>query len=389
VRNGFRVIDSDRHVLEPTDIWDRYLDKRFRHYDVRQARNFMMTSVGPPARTDRATFGASPRGAPRVAPTQKGFARTPFWRKTYKRSVARGFDSESYLYDMDRQGVDVAVCFTGMGLYATWSDDMDPALSEAICRGYNNWLYDYMSANPDRLKGVCLAPFQDLDRAEREITRAARDLGMVGLFWRPNPHMGRLLSHPDLDRIYARCEELSIAICIHEGAHSSFPWFGTGRTDSIFEHHMTCHPFEQMGAFLSMAASGVFDRFPRLRVGHMESGAGWAPYWAERLDALHSNPLLRDGYRGRLKPSEYWRSGRVHVSCEGDDPTNATIGRILGEDCLLWASDYPHLEAIFAFREALDHITTSTHEGMTREFVQKILWDNPARFYGIERRADT
>ena len=112
--------------------------------------------------------------------------------------MTHNFEPQAYLEDMDAEGVDIAVCFTGIGLYATWGDNLDPDLSAAMCRAYNNWLYDFMSHDPARLKGVCLLPLQDIELAAEELRRCATELGMVGIFWRPNPHMGRLMS----DRAY-------------------------------------------------------------------------------------------------------------------------------------------------------------------------------------------
>ena len=60
-------------------------------------------------------------------------------------------------------------------------------LAAAMSRAYNNWLFDYCSLDPKRLKGVCLLPFQDVDLAVQEVRRAVTELGMVGVFWRPNP----------------------------------------------------------------------------------------------------------------------------------------------------------------------------------------------------------
>src|SRR5215470_3017488 len=169
MRDGFKIIDCDRHVMEPADMWERYLDRPFRHYVgwLVQATD----TIG--ARINDAT-----------------------WRGAFSYAISCGFDSKSYLDDMDREGIDVAFLFSTAGLGFCWYDDLDPECSAALCRAYNNWLYDYCSIAPDRLFGMMLLPLQDVELAQKELCRAATELGLRGVFWRPNPHFGRLISDP-------------------------------------------------------------------------------------------------------------------------------------------------------------------------------------------------
>jgi predicted TIM-barrel fold metal-dependent hydrolase len=145
MRDGFRIIDCDRHVMEPADMWERYLDRPFRHYVgwLVQATD----TIG--ARINDAT-----------------------WRGAFSYAIARGFDSQAYLDDLDREGIDVVVLFSTAGLGFCWYDDLDPEFSAALCRAYNNWLYDYCSIAPDRLFGMMLLPLQDVELAEKELRRA-------------------------------------------------------------------------------------------------------------------------------------------------------------------------------------------------------------------------
>ena len=169
MRDGFRIIDCDRHVMEPANLWEKYLDAPFKHY--------IGWMVRP---TD----------------TVESRIEDSTWRGAFKYAISRGFDSKAYLDDLDREGIDVGVLFSTAGLNFCWHDDLPPELSAALCRAYNNWLYDYCAIAPDRMFGMCLLPLQDVALAKRELLRAATDLGMRGIFWRPNPHFGRLVSDP-------------------------------------------------------------------------------------------------------------------------------------------------------------------------------------------------
>ena len=291
MKAGFKTIDCDRHVVEPIDMWDNYLEKRFKHYNVQMGGRFTLaTRIGGVLQNDDSL------GSP-----GSGMATDPIWRRKFKHGMTHNFEPQAYLEDMDAEGVDIAVCFTGIGLYATWGDNLDPDLSAAMCRAYNNWLYDFMSHDPARLKGVCLLPLQDIELAAQELRRCATELGMVGIFWRPNPHMGRLMSDRAYDPIYAIAEEYGVNISVHEGIQNRLPWFPQGRVQTHFAHHAACHPMEQMAACLAMSSGGVFDRFPNLTVSFLESGAGWLPYWLERLDQQVVKPDAQRGLRRRAQ----------------------------------------------------------------------------------------
>jgi predicted TIM-barrel fold metal-dependent hydrolase len=129
-----------------------------------------------------------------------------------------------------------------------------------------------------------------------------------------------------------------------------------------------------MAAFIG---AGIMDRYPRLRMGILECGFGWLPFWARRMDE-------QAAYVGGVAPlqhapSEYLTSGRFFCTIErheGEDLFNFVTG-VLGDDVLMYASDYPHSEC--QFPDSVDNILRwSSLKPDTR---RKLLWDNAARFY--------
>lgn len=382
MRDGTKILDCDRHVMEPGDIWDNYLEPAYRHHNVKMPGWFSFgTTIDSVASSRVGTAGITPVDAGPPTP-HVGMDRIPMWRSKFKESLFRKFDEVAYINDMDREDVDMAVLFTSIGLYATYRDDIDPGLSAAMCRAYNNWLHDYCSHNPARMKGVCLLPFQDIELMLTELRRAATDLDMVGIFWRPNPVLGRRVSDRAYDPLFALCEELDMPMCSHEGQQELLPYFARERNSNQFTRHATSHPMEQMGSFLALASDGVFDRFPKFRAAFLESGSGWLPYWLERLDVMHDNPIFRDGYQGKEKPSDYFQMSRAYVSCESREETIPLLARIVGEDSLMWASDYPHPDDMEHFPNTVGGLFEN--ERISTEFRRKILWDNPARFYQFD-----
>lgn len=387
MRNGYRIMDCDRHVMEPKDLFENYLEPEFRHHGVSVEGwySFFTTIKSHAPYRYAPGNGADPRaGLATLTTRHKGMDAYPEWRYKFRHSIARHFDNVAYLADMDREDIDRAALFTSIGLYATYRDDIDVELAAGICRAYNNWLADYCSIDNDRMKGVCMLPVHDPSMAEAELRRCIANLSMAGIFWRPNPVLGRRNSDEAYFGLWAACEEHDVVLCVHEGQQEVLPYFTRGRNDNVFTRHATCHPTEQMGAFLQLVADGVLDRFPRLRVAFLESGSGWLPYWLERLDTMCDNPLLRNGYNAQHKPSEYFRRGQCYISCEADEETLTMMSRLVGEDCLMWASDYPHPDDMESFPNTVGGIFDN-HE-ISDEFRRKILWDNPNRFYGFEGR---
>jgi hypothetical protein len=181
MRDGFKVIDADRHVLEPSDLFDKYLPAKFRGRVKIEGPNQSFRSIDGKPISDAGKL----RDTTKQADYGFTFAGSQRWRETFAEALAAKFDAESNVRDMDREGVDISVLFPTLGLYIMWRDNLDPELSAAICRAYNTWLTDYCSYDQKRLHGVCLIPLQDPARAVEELRYAKEKLGLVGIFWRP------------------------------------------------------------------------------------------------------------------------------------------------------------------------------------------------------------
>ena len=368
MKDGFRVMDADRHVMEPEDLYDRYLEPEFK------GKVYIS-----PGRKQRIVDGR-PVSDNTNAPSGGGMTLGEGYRACYPEAVAADFDAPSNLHDMDREGVDVAVLFPTVGLYIMWADFIAPRLSAGICRAYNNWLADYCSADRERLHGVMLIPLQDPELACEELRRASKDLGLVGIFWRPNVLCGRTMSSPDYFPVYELAQELGVTVCVHEGARTVLPQAGSDRF-SEFTRHAVCHPFEQMLALGNFCGDGVLEKFPELKVAHLEAGCGWLPFWLDRLDEHWD----RAGARVRTtaeRPSWYFKR-QCMISTEAGEEFVHDVVHHVGADYVVMATDYPHPDAIGKFP---DHTVgdLSGNEDLSAEVRRKILWDNPARLYGIE-----
>jgi predicted TIM-barrel fold metal-dependent hydrolase len=122
------------------------------------------------------------------------------------------------------------------------------------------------------------------------------------------------------------------------------------------------------------------ERHPRLRVVHLESGAGWAAFWLDRLVVG-----VNGGFRGvaipglTLHPLEYFQR-QCYISADRDDPGIKQVIEVLGDDNVVTATDFSHPEGR-RYRHAVEELLALP--GVSVESKRKILWDNAARLYGI------
>jgi predicted TIM-barrel fold metal-dependent hydrolase len=133
-----------------------------------------------------------------------------------------------------------------------------------------------------------------------------------------------------------------------------------------------------MLAMLALICGGVLERHPRLRVAFLESGCGWLPYWLWRLDEHREKT---QGVAGEpqlaVKPSDYFRR-QCWISCEPDEPHIREVQDFIGEDRLLFASDYPHPD-----HEWPETVKTARVLPLSDRAKKKMFWDNPSTFYGL------
>ena len=172
MKRGFKIIDSDMHVFEPLDLWERYIDKRFLD---RAPRLLPVKGSGQPLVL---LVGHDMPGSPNAVRDLLPVLRTrpqAQWKLVRAIDFARhqGFNSKSQLEAMDMEGLDVAVLYpSAPGLDIRCVPDLDPPFAAAICRAYNDWLYDFCQADTARLKGAELVPLQEVVDAVRVARRA-------------------------------------------------------------------------------------------------------------------------------------------------------------------------------------------------------------------------
>ena len=289
-----------------------------------------------------------------------------------------GWDPSVRLEDMTREGIHTSVLFGGVfGLSPRTSED--PGFGPAFSRAYNDWLHDYCSEDPRRLKAAAILPMHDIPESCKEAERATNELGAVGIVCPPflNPNA---LDNPRFFPLYEVVESLDTPLLVH-GPGGDIRAFLATFYHSRAREHAIDFPVSIMMASMDMICGGVFERFKKLKVAFLESGVGWMPWWLNRLDE-HFEKLPHHMPNIDRKPSELFRKyvqeGRAFWSCEPDEEYLPFVLKEYGEDFIIYASDYPHWDSIFP--ESVNAI--ANREEISPEHKYKVLNENPRKLYG-------
>ncbi len=285
-------------------------------------------------------------------------------------------DLDRRLADMDDEGIDVQVLFGG--LIIGLASYADAGLAGDVAVAYNDWLLDKVCAHsPSRLKGVAVVPLQDVDRAIDEMGRAVTK-GAVAVTI--PPVLGaRNLDDPSLIPFFEAAADLGVAVTIHSAPGMQVPLPAADRFSNYAQVHCLSFPVDQMVAVTALTMGGVLDRFPTLRVGFMESGIGWVPYYLHRVhEHREKRPELLPAMTSDVR--DHLERGQLFFSFEAEEPLLAVCVEHYGADAWVYASDYPHWDSDFP--GTVDECRAMA-EPLGDEVVAKVLGGNAARLYGL------
>ena len=357
MRNGYRVIDTDSHVTPSLEVLHRYAEQPARdRWD--ELKPYMREMRSPPGRGHPTepwhTLKVRPIPYSRVAgekgateKIEKGGGgalegRVANIAKATPSERTQHDNADGRVQDMDEEGVDVNVLIPGT--WASASSAIDPSLATGLYRAYHRYMRDFCSGHPDRLKGLILAPGSDVEWAAEEL-RAVGQEPWVSCVWPVLPE-GMPVDDPAMDPIWEVMNDYGLPIMHHSFFYEP-PYFPGYRDiwGNAAIARTAAHPWGAQRLLAYVIAGGILDRYPNIKIGFSETGHGWLPYWVLRLD---SQVTYVKGAVKPLKhlPSEYVKMGRVFCAIEtheGPQMTKAVID-ILGDGCLMYASDFPHPE---------------------------------------------
>jgi predicted TIM-barrel fold metal-dependent hydrolase len=366
---AYNVIDADGHILEPLDLWAKYMDPKFRD---RAPRLVTDNATGKEKLLVEQQMLGSEQGMGGIGGVGARQGEIKAAEMKYEDGRPGGFDPHKRIPDMDSDGIDAAFLYPSMGLFA--GAVHDPALASALCRAYNRWLADYCKPYPDRLFGIAMLPMQSVPHAIEEMRFARKELGFKGSFIRPNPYNNKMIDHPDYEPFWAAAEDLDMAIGFHEGGSSGMPTVGIDRFEGRAARHIVSHTMEMMLACLAVIWGGVCERHPKIRIGFLESGGGWIAPWLDRMDRHFDDQGFNDSGL-TTRPSDLFR-----ISFEPVEGSLHVLADYIGPKKIMWATDYPHRDGFFPgapdmVRKQLEGLSPATKHG--------VLAGGAMGFYGL------
>ncbi|HUY64932.1 MAG TPA: amidohydrolase family protein [Acidimicrobiales bacterium] len=375
------VADSDMHVMEPADLWQRYIDPAWAHVapvglaeiqrDMRvRVKNAVMLRLG--------------RSRPRLGGSPWSDAQDT----VFADAEARSWDAKSQVAAMDMEGIDSTVLFPSRGLFVLamqsadhiGPDGMDAGLSAAIARAYNDWMADFVTdcEAPGRVFGAAMLPPHDVAAAVDELARNV-ERGFKAGFLVPGLVDSRPWHDPVYDPLWREAQRLDVPVCFHGGGTTYL------KPDFAFSEHldklMLWHAFNQplgiMFVTTCFTSGGILERFPELRVGLLEGNCSWAPFMMYRLDEHWEWTGRYEAPELQMKPSEYFLRN-CFVSCEADEAVASHYFEDFGDDNVVFSTDYPHADS--KFPHATESFLSLPFNDSTKK---KLLWDNYVKLYKV------
>ncbi len=369
-RAGYRIFDADTHVIEPVEPVEAYLSSADR---AKLALEPLVRRAPAKAGMSRYVVGKRPDLNRRLGSRERvelpsAVTRglkdggTPWdvrWQGPPFPSDRVSFDPHARVQDMDVEGVDVNMILPSGGVPAFCGLD-DVGLELAMYEAYHRFLKDYCAPYPDRLTSVILVSGRDVAASVAE-----------------PPAMS--LDDPDWEPIWAAAQEHDLTVIIHSFTMTvPYPPGMWDTWDNVFLQRSAGHVWNAQRNMAALIGAGVLDRYPALRLTALECGHGWLAFWAARLDELaemsrHALPPLKRKPSEYIRGPQYFQSIQLH---EGEQSLHHAL-EALGEDTLMFATDYPHSESWFPKSVEVVLGWTSIPETARR----KLLWDNAVHCY--------
>ena len=380
---GIKIVDCDTHYTEPSDLWvgnapvgmkDK-MPHVERHGDVDKwvcmGRDF--GSIGGNV-IDR--------------DGNKLLGRLAF--RNYDQIDPGSFDLKARLAAMDAMGIWGHICFQNGGVTQAGSLVAlnDEAVAVAITQIYNDACRDRMVQSGGRVNCMATLPYWDKKLMNAELRRIV-DMGIKGITLPDRPErlsQGYLAEdggiNPFWEEVFETCNATGLAVTFHLNASldaESAMWDHLG-----FDQRL---PISSMIHFIGCAATmtnimvtGVLDKYENLKIGLIESGAGWVPFWLEGLEHQldEFRTIINRGLKRR--PKEYFRDN-FWVSFWFE---NATVNKLIdeiGRDRLMFQTDYPHPTSLYPdVQDKLVNVMRD-FDPATRKL---LLQDNAAKLFNLD-----
>jgi predicted TIM-barrel fold metal-dependent hydrolase len=377
------IVSVDDHVVEPADLWQRWLPSRHRNdgprvvrssYEIQSGR-ILMAAEGPT--TDFWIYEDLKYAI------HKGFAaaglsndQIDYAPVSYDEMRPGFYEVKARLVDMEVNHVERSLCFPTFPRFCgqTFLEADDKDLALACVHAYNDWMVDeWCGDSGGRLIPLCLVPLWDPELAATEVRRnASRGVNAVAFTELPG-HLG-LPSLYDRDKHWdpflAACDETGTVVCIHIGSSSKFT---TSSPDASRAANTACTALNSQLSLVDWLMSGVLARFRNIKVAFSESQIGWMPFMLERVDNIwHKNRAAHEIDPVLTEPPSSYFAGRVY-GCFFEDDFGLEARNAIGIDQITFESDYPHQDSLWPNTRAY---AEKAMAGLTAEEIRKVVREN-------------
>jgi predicted TIM-barrel fold metal-dependent hydrolase len=375
----YPIIDADAHVNEPPDTWQARVPAHLRE----RAPQVVRTDTG-----DVWSFDGGKRTWPLGLTACAGDSYPRYAATTYYDRIRSGsFDPKARLGDMDIDGVHAAVLFPSVALTGakTYADDRE--MQTACVRAYNEWLAEFCSAAPDRLFGVGVIPTTGIDDAVTEL-EASIAMGHRSVVISRHPN-GEFVPDRSDDRFWEIAAAADFPVGVHIGSFlPSNPqqiWPDSASMQIVSVSSLAKSGAESMPVACNLICTGLFERFPTLKVVLVEANIGWIPILLEQMDDTWERLRFVSGdaqFFSRM-PSEVFH--RNLWSTFMHDTAGVEQRHRMNLRHICWSTDYPHAGTDWPnSRKNIERL----FRGVPGDEVKLMLHSNAKALYGLREVPD-
>jgi predicted TIM-barrel fold metal-dependent hydrolase len=368
------LVSVDDHLVEPPDMFDGRLPKKFQDQapkvirrddgsDVWTFNGEIIPNIGLNA------VAGKPREEYGVEPT------------AFDEMRPGCYDIHERVKDMNAGGVLASMCFPSFPAFSgrLFAACKDKELALAVVQAYNDWHIDeWAGSYPGRFIPMALPVLWDPELCAAEVRRTAAK-GCHSLTFTENP---AALDYPSFhsdhwDPLWRALSEENVVLSVHLGSSGKL---AVTAPDAPIDVLITLQPMNICMAAADLFWSRVVKDFPDVKIALSEGGTGWIPYFLDRLDRTYDMHHLWTGQEfGDKLPSEIFRER--FLTCFISDPVGIKLRHEIGIDNIAWECDYPHSDSSWPVApEELADVAADVPD----DELDKIAWENACRWYSFD-----
>jgi predicted TIM-barrel fold metal-dependent hydrolase len=390
-----KIVSVDDHVIEPAHVFQRWLPEKYREAGPKVKRLGIAKTTFHGGSNFQFEFADDAPPADiwfyedLIFPLRRNIAAVGYPREemtmdtiTYEQMRPGCFDPKERLKDMDVNWVDASLCFPTFPRFCgqTFTEAKDKDVALACVRAYNDWMVEeWCGDSGGRLIPLIIVPLWDVQLAVDEVARnAARGVRAVCFSELPTK-LGLPSIHTGYwDPFFAACADAGVVVNMHIGSSSSMANASPDAPPAVQITLSFNYALVSMSDYLF---SGLFVRFPNLKVAYSEGQMGWIPFVLQRADDVWREHRGWNGVANTMPdaPSTYF--SRNMYACFFRDSFGMSVLDQLPIDNITFETDYPHTDSTWPHTK---EIATEMLEGVPDAIAYKLMRGNAITMLGLD-----